>query len=166
MAEPTWKCESIRNLRPLSPPCSTIAFVSLGSVGGCSSKVRGDRSNLCLLCCVLYSYEASRSSAGDFGRRNLLLRQHSCTTLAKNPLTSPVITCLPELFRRPFRLLDPNNNSSTLLPRETTLYFREPLDLADPAPDASLLASEATSDMTEQPSAVLFLVLVWSTRGT
>lgn len=82
--------------------------------------------------------------------------ENTCWKVAEKSLTSPVTILLPELLLRPLRLLDPNNDSSTLLPRETTLYFREPLDLADPAPDASLLASDATNAMFT----ALFLVLV------
>lgn len=74
-------------------------------------------------------------------------------------------TFLPELFFRPLWLLDPNSDSSTLLPRETTLYFLEPLERAEPAPDASLLASEATSAMTKQALDHLFRFLFGPTLG-
>lgn len=77
----------------------------------------------------------------------VLLLASTCSPYPRTYLTSPIITFLPELLVRPLRLLDPNSDSSTLLPRETTLYFLEPVDLADSAPDASLLASEATSAM-------------------
>lgn len=63
-------------------------------------------------------------------------------------LTSPTRTFRPEppLFRG---LADPNNDSSTLLPRDTTLYFLDPVERADPTPEPSLLASDAVSVMVE-----------------
>lgn len=68
--------------------------------------------------------------------------------VAGHARTSPTRTFRPE--PRLFRVLaDPNNDSSTLLPRDTTLYFLDPVERADPAPEPSLLASDAISAMTE-----------------